>query len=53
MHTISSLIQTILSVLELHQFMHMVSRFSEIIVLADFTAGRELHPAPKIQYEIS
>ena len=37
--TISSFIQTILLVLELHQ----IVRFT----LADFTANREFHPAPK------
>ena len=36
----SSLIQTLLSVLELHQIMRTA--------LADFTADREFHPAPKI-----
>ena len=37
--TVSSFIQTILLVLELHQ----IVRFT----LADFTANREFHPAPK------
>ncbi len=37
---LSSLIQTLLSVLELHQI-NLINR------LADFTAGRELHPALK------
>ena len=36
----SSLIQTILSVLESHQ----INRMQRV---ADYTAGRELHPAPK------
>lgn len=37
-HIKSSLIQTLLSVLEFHQIM---------LSLADYTAGREFHPAPK------
>ena len=41
-HTISSLIQTILSVLESHQISHVLTR------VADYTAGGELRPAPKI-----
>ena len=39
-HTISSLIQTILSVLEFHQ----ISCSAQV---ADYTAGGEFHPAPK------
>ena len=39
----SSLIQTILSVLEFHQF-------SCITQVADYTAGGESHPAPKISF---
>ena len=39
-YVFSSFIQTIRSVLELHQIMRHA--------LADFTAGRELHPALKI-----
>jgi len=38
--TSSSLIQTLLSVLESHQVGH-------ITWFADYTAGREFHPAPK------
>ena len=40
----SSFIQTLLSVLELHKFSQLR--------LADFTAGREFHPALKIHYSI-
>ena len=36
---VSSFIQTILLVLELHQIMRLT--------LADYTANREFHPAPK------
>ena len=37
---LSSIIQTVLSVLEFHQI--------SAVALADFTAGREFHPAPKM-----
>ena len=37
---LSSIIQTVLSVLESHQI--------NAVALADFTAGREFHPAPKM-----
>ena len=45
-HTISSLIQTILSVLESHQISHVLTR------VADYTAGGESHPAPKNLYVV-
>lgn len=40
-----SLIQTILSVSELHRFMRLTP-------LADYTAGGESHPAPKTKYAV-
>ena len=40
-----SLIQTILSVSELHRFMRLTP-------LADYTAGGDLHPAPKTKYAV-
>ena len=44
---VSSFIQTILSVPELHRFMPEIR-------LADFTADREFHPAPKTEiYELT
>ena len=44
----SSLIQTLLSVMESHQI--MPRNLLGSLRLAGFTAGRELHPAPKICY---
>ena len=40
-----SLIQTILSVSELHRFVRLTP-------LADYTAGGESHPAPKTKYAV-
>ena len=40
---VPSLIQTILSVLELHQ----ISCHKKLWQVADYTAGGESHPAPK------
>ena len=40
-----SLIQTILSVSELHRFMRLTP-------LADYTAGGDSHPAPKTKYAV-
>ena len=52
MYTASSHIQTLLSVLELHQISRMTIMYTIYYMfanqVADYTAGRELHPAPKI-----
>ncbi len=49
---VSSLIQTLLSVMELHHISHFVLALytPEQKRVADSTAGRESHPAPKICY---
>lgn len=48
---VSSLIQTLLSVMESHHISHLIAALCAIKKrVADFTAGRESHPAPKICY---